>query len=247
MYDFQNKNAVVIGASSGIGAQVAKDLNKSGANVILISRNYKKLDSMAKSFKESHAIYGDISDISNSLKIVEAISSKFYSVDFLVITSGNFKISPINDCSENDWDYIFDTNIKGVFFFIQGLIPLMKKGTGKSIVIVSSILAHFGGYQTSFYSAAKAGLSSLVKSLSVEISKHDIRINAVSPGHIDTPLIAGLLSDAILKEEIINLYPLKRIGTVKDVSPLILFLLSDFASWITGSDYLIDGGRSATI
>lgn len=244
---FYKKNAAVVGASSGIGSRVAIDLGELGSNVVLISRNKERLLSVADQITNHFVSCGDIKTVNGCKTIVKDISNQVDHIDYLVISAGVFKTSTILDASEKTWDYIFDNNLKGVFFFIQQLLPLLKKGVGKSIVVVSSILAHFGGSDVGLYSASKGGLSTLIKTLAIELSEYQIRVNAVSPGHIDTPLISELIKDLKFRKEVEKLYPLGRIGTTHDVSPLMIFLLSEYSSWITGCDYIVDGGRSASI
>ncbi|MCP4374120.1 MAG: SDR family oxidoreductase, partial [Deltaproteobacteria bacterium] len=113
--------------------------------------------------------------------------------------------------------------------------------------IASSILGHYGGNGVDIYSCSKGGLSILIKNLAFELAQDKIRINAISPGHVRTPLIRDLINDEKSLNEVVKLYPLGRIGEPEDITPFIIFLLSSYASWITGCDYIIDGGRSTTI
>lgn len=243
---FTNRHALVTGASSGIGAQVATDLGQSGATVFLVARDEKKLSELAGRVDRSVVVAGNVATKANCARIAEEVASHSKSLDHLVVSAGVFQTTPLEEATETEWEDILETNLSGAFWTIQQMRPLLKQGTGKSIVVVSSILAHFGGHGLNAYCASKGGLSALVKSLALELASDGIRINAVSPGHIDTALISDLMSDPATRETIEVLYPLRRIGQPRDVSALILFLLSHHASWITGCDYVIDGGRSAT-
>jgi len=244
---FKDKKAIIIGASSGIGSQIAKDLAEYGVFLFLVSRNKKRLESSYRKIDNKLIISSDISDCNECKRVANIISENTKFIDYLVFSAGMFKVTSIENTNEHDWNQLFDINLKSPFFVIQNILPLLQKGNGKSIVLISSILAHFGGFQTSLYSSSKSGVSSMIKSLCLELAKDNIRINSVSPGHVDTPLISDLIKNEENKKEIIEKYPLGRIGSVKDISPFVLFLLSDLCSWITGADFIIDGGRSATV
>jgi NAD(P)-dependent dehydrogenase (short-subunit alcohol dehydrogenase family) len=140
-----------------------------------------------------------------------------------------------------------NTNLKSSFFLIKLLPPLIKNGNGKSIVLVSSILASFGAPDVSVYAISQSGIVALTRSLSIELSQRRIRVNCVSPSYVQTSMIESLMKDDLKYSEVVSQHPIGRIGTTKDVSNTILFLLSNSSSWITGQNVVIDGGRSTTI
>jgi NAD(P)-dependent dehydrogenase (short-subunit alcohol dehydrogenase family) len=242
---FKDKTAVIIGASSGIGAQIAKDILSHGGSTILVSRN---LDKLKKTFIETNrkiCIQGDISTVKGCKKIYNSIKSVMQAIDYLVITAGQFYSRPLEKTTQSIWDKTINCNLKGPFFIIKHLIPLLEGGNGKSIVVISSILGSYGASNVSAYSASKGGLTLLVKSLAVELASKGFRINSISPGHIETNMITDLLSDITIRNDIIQGYPIKRIGKPSDVSYLALYLLSEMSSWMTGSNIILDGGRSS--
>lgn len=243
---FKNRIVIVFGASSGIGAHTADELIKFGAKVIVVSRNSDILNSIYKN-RPVTILAGDITQSNDTSMIIKQIENRFGHLDHIIISSGTFQPSSLDNPSENElcWDNVIGTNLKGVYFFIKNSLHLLKGGKGKSIVILSSLLSHFGGLGTTCYAASKAGVTAMIKCLCLELAKYKIRINGVSPGHVDTPMISDMLNKD--HDSICQLYPLNRIARVDDISPLIFFLLCDLSSWVTGCDYIIDGGRSASV
>lgn len=242
---FIDKWAVIVGGSSGIGAAIAELLSSAGCHLILVGRNSRKLEMRAKTLRNAKIIQGDISELSEHHQLIMEISSYTKQIDYLVISSGIFMPLEFDQITESDWDCVLNTNLKGPFFLTQQILPLLKKGLGKSIVFISSALAHVGATESSSYCASKGGVSALVRALAVELAPIDIRVNAISPGHVDTPMIKDLLTSNESRNKIRQQYPLNRIGKASDVAHLVSFLLSNHAEWITGVDYSIDGGRSA--
>ncbi|MGI8580865.1 MAG: SDR family oxidoreductase [Chitinophagaceae bacterium] len=242
-----NKVAVVTGGSSGIGLATAKELIAEGAKVIITGRNQKAVEDTGK---EIGAI-GIVSDQANLLDM-DALAAKtktqFGKIDILVINAGIYSIVPFESVTESSYDSSMNINVKGVFFTLQKFVPLLNEGA--SVILISSVGAYSAPAPAhSVYSATKAAINSLVRSISFELAPKGIRVNAVCPGPTETPIFGkvGLPQEALqqMAGAIQNKIPVKRFGAPSDIAKLISFISSDDASFITGSEYVIDGGISS--
>lgn len=250
MNKLENKVAVVTGGSSGIGLATAKELIIQGAKVIVTGRNQAALESTAKEIGAT-AIVSDQSNLLDIDALVDKTKHQFGKIDILVLNAGIYSIVPFEMVTESNYDFIMGINLKGVFFTLQKFVPILNEGA--SVVLISAL----GGYTnvvpgTSVYNSTRAAVNSLVRSISIELAPKGIRVNAVCPGPIETPIFGKMgLPDEVLGQfagAIVNKVPLKRFGSPLDVAKLVSFISSDDGSFITGSDYLIDGGiRSVPI
>lgn len=251
---FKGKVAIVTGGSSGIGKETAKRLVAEGASVILSGRNESKLVSAAKEIggnsDQVRVLAGDIAKPTTGTALVETAERAFGGLDILVSNAGVFKPKPFGEISEEEYDWFLDTILKGKFFVAQAAAKAMKKRGGGAIVHTGSMwaLQAIGVTPSSAYSAANAGVHALVHNLALELAADKIRINAVAPAVVETPIYSTFLS----KEEVPKVlptfnafHPLGRIGQPCDVAEAILFLLSDQSSWITGTVLPVDGGVMA--
>lgn len=243
MKTLENKVILVTGGTSGIGLATAKHLVESGAKVIITGRNEASLKIAA----EETGATGIISDQGNLAEIEQLanqVKAQFGSVDGLFLNAGIATFSPLESASEAHYDSIMDLNVKGVFFTIQKFLPFLNDGG--AIVFNASINASVGMPNTSVYAAGKAALLAINRVLATELAPRNIRVNAISPGPVATPLYGkiGLTEEevngfgTVLGEKIL----LKRFGQPEEIAKAVKFLISDDSSFITGTELVIDGG-----
>jgi NAD(P)-dependent dehydrogenase (short-subunit alcohol dehydrogenase family) len=250
---FKNKVAIVTGGGSGIGLETAKRLYAEGASVLLNGRDVVKLRAAAASLGESSRIAifaGDIAKVETGAALVEAAEKQFGGVDILINNAGVFKPIPFGEVTEEQYDWFLNTILKGKFFMAQAAAKSMKKRGGGVIVNTGSMwaLQAVGATPSSVYSAANAGVHALARNLALELASDHIRINAVAPAVVETPVYSTFLSDEDVSKVLPTFnafHPLGRNGQPGDVAAAILFLASDEASWITGTTIPIDGGVMA--
>jgi len=245
MISLKNKVAVVTGGNSGIGYSAASKFKDLGANVVITGRNPEALDRAATELGVK-AIVADQANLEALDQMVNQVSEWFGGVDVLFINAGVAAFAPVGQVSEELFDNIMDINFKGAFFTLQKFLPLLNDGA--SVINLSSINAYTGMPNTAVYAASKSALNSMTRTAAYELASRRIRVNAVNPGPINTPIFGKLgLPEEAIKEFAItmqNRIPLKRFGEVEDVSNLVAFLASDEASFITGAEYTVDGGTN---
>jgi NAD(P)-dependent dehydrogenase (short-subunit alcohol dehydrogenase family) len=243
MKSLENKVAIVTGGNSGIGYAAAADLVSKGAKVIATGRNKEAL-AKAETELNVTGIVADQSDLKSIDNLVEEVKAKFGKVDILFLNAGIAAFAPLDSASEDHYDSIMNVNVKGVYFTVQKVLPILNDGG--SIIFNTSVNAHVGMPNSSVYAASKAAVLSLNKVFAVELASRKIRVNAVSPGPIETPLYGKV---GLEKEEVEGLGSalgekilLKRFGQAAEVAKTVSFLASEDASFITGSEIVVDGG-----
>jgi NAD(P)-dependent dehydrogenase (short-subunit alcohol dehydrogenase family) len=246
-YNFKNKTIFITGGTSGIGKATAKQFIKYGAKVIITGRNQATLDEVQVEMGENLlTIQLDQSDISQILGLQEKLKTLTPSLDGVFLNAGNGDISPIESVTENHFDLQFNSLVKGNFFTAQQLIPLINKNG--SIVFNVSYLTEIGYAGTSILSAAKGAVKSLVKSFARELANTTIRVNAVSPGLIETAFLSKTsLSSEQLQEvakSAIKDIPLNRFGSSQEIANVVTFLMSENASYIHGVEIPVNGGMT---
>jgi NAD(P)-dependent dehydrogenase (short-subunit alcohol dehydrogenase family) len=242
------KRALITGGTTGIGLETARlFLAEGAARVAITGTNPATLDAARKELGPSVLILSsDASDIQAQQTLAKALGREFGQVDILVVNAGIVDMRPLEKWDEAGFDRSFGINFKGPFFLIQALVPLFANPT--SIVLTTSVNAHIGMPNTSIYGASKAALLSLARTLSGELISRGIRVNAVSPGPVATPLYdkLGLAKEDLkaMSEALKTQVPAHRFGTPSEIAQAILFFASDEAAFTVGSELLIDGGMS---
>ncbi len=238
------KTAIVTGAARGIGKDVALKLASEGADVAICDIDEKEVNFTAGEIEKmgvnSLGIKVDVSCFEAVTAMVQKVLDNFNKVDILVNNAGITRDNLLMRMSEQDWDLVLNVNLKGIFNFTKAVLrPMMKQRSG-NIVNLASVIGVMGNAGQANYAASKGGVIAFTKSIAKEVASRNINVNAIAPGFIQTDM-TGKLSEEI-REQMLSLIPLKRLGTVNDVSNLVLFLSSDISSYITGEVIKIDGG-----
>ncbi|HET6555588.1 MAG TPA: SDR family oxidoreductase [Dyella sp.] len=247
MNRFQNKNVLVTGGTSGIGLATALAYAAEGARVIVTGRDQAALDQAASSLgADALAIRNDAASIAGSRELANALSAKGIKLDAVFLNAGVAKFATLDAVDESLWDLTFNTNVKGPYFQIQALAPLLNAGA--SIVINGSINAHIGMPASSVYAASKAAVISLAKTLSAELLPAGARVNVLSPGPVETPLYGKLGMDQATLEataaQIQSQVPLGRFGKPAEIASTVLHLSAPESAFIVGTEIVADGGMS---
>ena len=247
MKKLANKVALITGGSSGIGLATAKVFVEEGAEVIITGRNQDSLDKAVGELE--HRVTGMVSDtaqLADIEKLAAQLQSQGKPIDVLFLNAGIAKLVPIEQTDEALYDETFNINVKGLYFTIKHLLPLMSEGT--SIVINASINAYIGMPNSSVYAASKAAVISLARTLSGELVGKGIRVNAISPGPINTPIFGKMgMSPEQLEATATSIQqqvPMGRFGRPEEIAKAALFLASDDSSFVIGAELVADGGMS---
>jgi len=244
----KNKKAIVTGATSGIGLEIAKDFVKNGCDVAILATNEERLQKAHKELEDLKisdnqkvlSLKVDVSNFKDVNFAIENILKEFSQIDILVNNAGITKDNLLMKMSEEDFDRVIDINLKSVYNTCKVIIrPMMKHRKGK-IINISSIIGLIGNAGQSNYAASKAGIIGFSKSLAKEVGSRNINVNVITPGFIKTKMTDALRDET--KKAMLDIIPLKRFGTTKDVSNLCLFLASEMSDYITGQVYSVDGG-----
>src|ERR1700737_1901274 len=239
------KIALVTGANSGIGFATAKRFVSEGAYVFITGRRDAELARAAREIGENvAAVQGDVSNLGDLDRLFARIKEDKGRLDVLFANAGTAKLAPLGTITEEFYDSIFDVNVKGLLFTVQKALPLMPNGA--SIILNASIVGSKGLSSNSVYSRTKAAVRSFARTWTTDLKDRRIRVNAVSPGSIDTPGLNELLASSDTGQQtlkmIANSVPLGRLGTPDEIAKAVVFLASDDSSYITGTELFVDGG-----
>lgn len=245
MDKLKNKVAVITGGSSGIGLATAKEMITNGAKVVIFARGKQALDEAVNELgPNSYAVQGDVSKLADLDTLFAATKSRFGGIDILHVNAALVKLAPLADTTEAIFDELINVNFKGAYFTLQKAIPYLNDNA--SVIITTSYFNGIGFGGSSLLSASKAALRSLARVASAELLSRGIRVNAVSPGAIATPVWGkiGLPADVLKSaaEAITNQIPLKRFGQAEEIAKTVMFLASDDSSYIVGHEICVDGG-----
>jgi 3-oxoacyl-[acyl-carrier protein] reductase len=242
--NLSGKTAIVTGASKGIGKSIAIKLALCGAKISLVARNKKNLDlvrnTIINSGGEAQSFVGDVTNFESFSTIVSQTIKNWNKIDILINNAGITKDNIILRMSEEEWQNVIDTNLKGCFNSIKSITRHMIKNKNGRIINITSVIGQIGNAGQSNYAASKAGIIGLTKSLAKELGSRNITINSVAPGYIETEMTRKL--NINIKEKLTTSIPLGRLGKTEDVANLVCFLASDEASYITGQTINVDGG-----
>jgi NAD(P)-dependent dehydrogenase (short-subunit alcohol dehydrogenase family) len=245
MGKLEGKVAVVTGGNSGIGLATARRFVAEGAHVFITGRRQAELDEAVRHIGENvTAVRGDVSELADLDRLFAQIKREKGRLDIVFANAGVARYAPLGKITEELYDWIFDVNVKAVLFTVQKALPLMPDRA--SIILNASIVASKGFSANSIYSATKAAVRSFARTWTTDLKDRRIRVNAVSPGTIDTPGLSDLLASAEAGEQrkkmVSNSVPLGRFGTPDEIAKAVVFLVSDDSSYITGTELFVDGG-----
>lgn len=249
MGKLNGKTALITGGSSGIGLASASLFLEEGARVAITGRDPAGLaDAKQTLGPDTLIISSDVRLLDTLDSAMHQVKERFGRLDVLFVNAGVAKATLLGQVSEAQYDEMAEINLKGAFFTIQKALPILSKGA--SIIVTTSISGRIATPNFCIYGATKAALSALVKSLSLALVEHEVRINAISPGPIATPIFDrfGLPGDMLQakKQEIESKSPMKRFGTPGEIARIALMLASDDSSYVTGEEIVVDGGMSLT-
>lgn len=239
-----NRVSIITGASQGIGEAIAFELSREGARVILVDIQKEKLEEVTHKIVAkggvAFAYEADVSRMDRVIEIVETIIREHQKVDHLINNAGITKDSLLMRMKEDDWDSVVAVNLKGVFNFSRAVVKNMVSNRYGRIVNISSIVGLMGNPGQGNYSASKAGIIGFTKSIAKELASRQVTVNAVAPGYISTPMTEKL--PEAVKKVFIDMIPMKRFGSPKEIACVVKFLLSDEAAYITGQVVSVNGG-----
>lgn len=242
----KNKVAIVTGSGRGIGRAIALELAREGVKVVVTSRHTEECDEVCSVINadggESLCVECDVSKKEDIDRLVKETMDKFGRIDILVSNAGVVRQNPISETSEEDWDFVLDINLKGMFLVCKAVAPIMIEQKSGKIVSIASIAGEIGFPNTSAYCASKGGIVNLTRELALEMAPYNVNVNAVAPGVIETSMTEGMLADENSRKGLLTQIPMGRVGKSEEIAKAVLFLASDDSSYVTGHTLVVDGG-----
>ena len=242
----EGKIAVITGGTSGIGLATAKRFVSEGAYVFITGLYQKEIDeAISEIGKNVSGIQSDVSNLVDIDKMYDVVKDQKGHIDILFANAGIIQFAPLGEISEEHLDKIFDIDVKGLLFTVQKALPIFQDGG--SIILMASVGASKGSADLSVYHAAKAAVRSFARSWSLNLNQRNIRVNAISPGPIDTSLVNRVLNEQQTQQFIQNVVkatPIGRMGSPDEVAKAVSFLASDDSSYVTGIELFVDGGMA---
>jgi NAD(P)-dependent dehydrogenase (short-subunit alcohol dehydrogenase family) len=245
-FDLTGRNAVVIGASRGLGRRMALALAGAGANLVVASRSLAPLQAVAEEIKtlgrQALAVECDVTKVVEIERLLAAAIDGFSRVDILVNAAGAIVRKPSHQITEMDWDMVIDVNLKGMLFACKVFGSHMMRNGGGKIINIGSLTSAIAFPERTLYAISKAGVVALTKALALEWARYKINVNAIGPGYFETELTIPLLRNEEWKRRLLQKIPLGRIGQPEDLDGITVFLASSASDYVTGQIFFIDGG-----
>ncbi len=246
MFDLSGKVAIVTGATKGLGYGMALGLAEAGANVVVVSRHQDECEKVAEEIKEmgvdAFPMSCDVTRKESIDDLICAVVEKYGKIDVLVNNAGVAVTVPAENITEEEWDKVVNTNLRGVFFMAQAVGRQMIKQQGGSIINIASMFGLVGDKSILPYLASKGGVIQITKGLALEWAKYNIRVNSVAPGYVKTAINEKELETEAIKKKLISKTPMRRYGTKEEIASAVVYLASDEASYVTGAVLSVDGG-----
>ena len=249
MKKLEGKVAVITGGSTGIGLATAKRFTSEGAHVYITGRRQTELDEAVKEIGDNAiGVQGDVSNLADLDRLYATVKEQKGRIDILFANAGIVEFAPLGAITESHFDKIFSVNVKGLLFTVQKALRLFQDVDGGSIILTASVGGSKADPAMSVYGATKAAIRSFARTWTVELKHRKIRVNAISPGPIDTPIFNGLaqIEEQIeqFKTSFVSTIPMGRMGSSDEIAKAVLFLASDDSSYVTGIELFVDGGRA---
>ncbi|HYP04817.1 MAG TPA: SDR family NAD(P)-dependent oxidoreductase [Bryobacteraceae bacterium] len=245
----QDRVALVTGASKGLGKAMALALAEAGARVALVSRDLEKLESVASEVRSAGGVAevfrADVADESSVAALEKEVAGRLGRVQILINNAGVNVRKSITDFTLDEWNFVLGTNLTAVFLMCRSFVPHMKGSGYGRILNMTSIMSHISLPGRAAYSSSKAGLLGLTKALALELAPEGVTVNGISPGPFATEMNTVLMQNPEVNQQFLSKIPVGRWGKVEDIGKLAVYLCADEASFITGTDILIDGGWCA--